>query len=200
MRHLVGGIAISLMFLAWLNSRNFLYALLHLHNLIAIGIWWGWKRKRAWWEGVTLLLCGLCSAFILLAPIEAWAYNMPHPNLLDPEYFQQTLAPFASKEHQFRLVVLYAFLQSFHYLIWIKLIPEEASHQHTPQSFRKSLLDLHKDLGSWFLLCTTISMIGLLVWAVFNIQTARAQYLWFISFHGFMELAVCAYLLCKDFE
>ena len=196
-RHAVGLVAMALILLALYNSRAFLYAVLHLHNVIAVAIWWGWNKKRQWWEGITLIVCCLFSMVILFGPIDAFAIHNSHPDLLDPEYFQRTLAPFAAEHLQFRLVMLYAFLQSFHYLIWIKLIPEESSKQPSPQSFKKSLRELHCDLGSYFLLLTGLCMLGLGAWAAFDIESARSNYLWLISFHGFLELAVCAHLVCR---
>ena len=139
--------AAALILLAIHDSRAFLYGILHLHNVIAIAIWWGWSKKRMWWEATTLLLCFLLSMFIVFGPVHFFALSGLHPELLDLDYFENTLAPFAPEHLRSRLVVLYAFLQSFHYLIWIKLIPEETSKQPSPQSFRKSLKGLHSELG-----------------------------------------------------
>ncbi len=186
--------AMSLLLVAFLYHRIFLYSLLHLHNLIAILIWWFWRKDRQPWERISLLLCGLFSLLILSGTNVVFDSS---PKQLPLQYFTRTLAPFATGEWANRIVILYAFLQSFHYFIWIRLIPEDNRKQPSPQSFRKSLSTLQNDFGKKGVLFIGLSMVGLLVWAGFDMKSARANYLYIISFHGFLELAVCAYYLCR---
>lgn len=191
----VGIIILSLFFLtlSWLDSRSFLFGFLHLHNLIGIGIWWFWRKNRAIWEAIPLLLCFLGSIYLLTQAPMSMATEL-FPARLDAEYFAYNLADFAEGEWRFRWVSLYAFLQSAHYIVWVRLIPEEARKQYTPRSFQKSLRALRDDFGSWIFWGTAIAMIGLLVWAFFDGQQARSSYLHLIAFHGFLELAVLAYV------
>ena len=186
--------ALCIAVLAFFYHRIFLYSLLHLHNVIAIIIWWFSRKNRHSWEIFSLMLCGFFSLLILTGS------NFildSHPNQLPLQYFTRTLAPFASGEWAVRVVLLYAFLQSFHYFIWVRLIPEDNRKQPTPQSFRKSLSTLQQDFGEKGVFLIGLSMLGLLIWAGFDMKSARANYLYFISFHGFLELAVCAYYLCR---
>ena len=119
------------------------------------------------------------------------------PPQLDASYFQRNLAGFASLDWQFRLVILYAFLQSLHYIVWIRLIPEEARKQHTPRTFNQSVRALKNDFGGILLIGIFVSMILLCVFASFDPKAARYQYLYLISFHGFLELVFCAYTRIK---
>ena len=187
-------VAMSTVFLAisWQYPRYFLLVFLHLHNVIGIAIWWFWK-KRARYEALPLMLCLLGCVSILFFPLSLSFAQEFHPPLLNKNYFQESIASFVSTAWQFRLVTLYAFLQSIHYFVWIRLIPEEAKKQPTPQSFTKSFLSLKEDIGSIFFVSIFIAAGALLLYAVYSPQEARYQYLYLISFHGFLELAFCAY-------
>ena len=178
--------------LSWVFPRNFIFMFLHLHNVIGIAIWWFW-RKRDRYEGIPLLLCLLGCLFILFFPISLSSAQEVHPPNLNNHYFERSIAPFAPTIWQFRLVTLYAFLQSIHYLVWIRLIPEEAKKKPTPQSFTKSFLSLKEDMGSIFFVSIFVAAGALLLYAVYSPQDARYHYLYLISFHGFLELAFCAY-------
>lgn len=181
------------LFLSWLDSRTFLFAFLHLHNLIGIGIWWFWRKKRVLWEGIPLLICFLGSIYLLTQTPMQLAVEV-YPIQLDSEYFAYNIADFAEGDMRFRWVSLYAFLQSAHYIVWVRLIPEEARKQYTPRSFQKSLFALRDDFGSLIFWGTAIAMLLLVGWAVLDGEQARSSYLHLISFHGFLELAVLAYV------
>ena len=188
------GAAIGLMVVAFIYDRIFLYSLLHLHNVIAIAIWWRWRKNRKAWEYTSLVLC---AAFCIVILVGFRLNTAFHPTQLPMEYFTRTLVPFASGDWAIRLVLLYAFLQSFHYFIWVRLIPEDNRKQQTPQSFRKSLSTLQENFGEKGIFFIALSMVALIIWACFDIKSARANYLYLISFHGFLELAVCGYYLSK---
>jgi hypothetical protein len=193
-KHLYTFISILLIMAAWQYHRIFIYTLLHLHNGIAIIIWWCWRKERYWWEGLSILFCVVLSGIILSGVIEPLEL---HPPMLELNYFQRTLAPFLTDNWSQRVVILYAFLQSFHYCIWIKLLPEDARKQPSPQSFRKSIIALQQDFSAAGILCIAASMIALACWAISDIEQARTSYLHIISFHGFLELAVGGYILTR---
>ena len=102
------------------------------------------------------------------------------------------LAPFLDGALQHRAVLLFAFLQSVHYLVWIRLIPEDARKQPTPRTFNKSLMALRSDFG-WVWEAVLFGAVALCVWAVLDIAQARRSYLQLIFFHGFLEFAICAW-------
>ena len=180
------------LFFSWVDSRTFLFVFLHLHNVVGIAIWWFWRRDRSIWEGVPLLLCFLGSAYLLTqAPLQSAAEF--YPAQMDASYFEVNIADFASGEFRFRWISLYAFLQSAHYVVWVRLIPEEARRQYTPRSFAKSLIALRDDFGFLSFWGTSVGIIILLGWAIFDAEQARSGYLRLIAFHGFLELAVLVY-------
>lgn len=187
-------VALSILFLvaAWFQPWIFLFGFLHLHNIIGIGIWWFWRRDRAWWEAIPLLIL-LIGAGYFLSWTPLTIATQYYPSEMNAEYFEWMLAGFAPKEWRFTLVSIFAFLQSAHYIVWVRLIPEEARKQPTPRTFERSLLSLKEDLGALIFFGTALAMILLFTWAIFDAEMARGSYLQLISFHGFLELAILAY-------
>lgn len=173
--------------------RHFLFAFLHAHNVIAIGIWWFWSRNRKYWESIPLLLCGLgCLGLVVLGSSETLGFSY-YPPYMDMEYYQQAIAYMAAESWKTTTVLIFAFLQSVHYLVWIRLIPEEARKQPTPRGFRKSFDALSFDFGFTILLVIGLVFIFFIGYGVYSPELARRDYLTLISFHGFLELFVLVY-------
>lgn len=184
-------LCLFLMSLYW--PRHFLFALLHGHNVIAIGIWWFWSRNRKYWESIPLLMCGFgCIGLIVFGTSRTLEFAY-HPASLDMEYYHHAIAYLAAEKWQTTTVLLFAFLQSVHYLVWIRLIPEEARKQPTPRGFRKSFDALSLDFGFLLLLCIGLVFIFFIGYGMFSPESARRDYLTLISFHGFLELFVLVY-------
>ena len=93
-----------------------------------------------------------------------------------------------------RLVLLYAFAQAVHYWAWLRLIPEEDRVRETPRTFRKSWRALHDDLGPYLLVGAGVGLLGLAAWSVFDLASARIEYLRFVRFHAVLELAALSVL------
>jgi hypothetical protein len=177
-------------------QRGFLFAFLHLHNLVALVIWWNWRERKSVWQwlpllavvlGVLLISGGLGEGCLAMLGTQSW-----HPKGLGAKAFGGMLAPFAEEPWQHRLVILFAFLQSIHYLVWIRLIPEDARKQPTPRTFNRSVAALRSELGVFFEIFV-IGAAALGIWAVLDIVQARRSYLQLIFFHGFLEFAICAW-------
>jgi len=98
-----------------------------------------------------------------------------------------TLAPDLAAMPALRVVLLYAFAQALHYIVWLALIPRLA----TP---RRSL---RQDLGTLPLaLAGAVSLaVPLAGWAAPG--RVRAIYLSLVLFHGWLELAVIAHLWAR---
>ena len=172
---------------------HILFLLLHLHNLIGIAIWWFWSKRIYSWEYIPLFLCFIGSVLILAFSESNLFAIQYHPPGLDIVYFKASLAELVSANQQQAVVCLFAFLQSIHYLVWIRLIPEEARKQKTPRGFRKSYLALKADFGTKSLLGTGIVMLFFIGYAFFEPERARHEYLTLISFHVFLEIAMLFY-------
>ena len=190
--------------LGYIVSRSWPYhahfVLLHAHNLITLGIWWFWRPRRSLWELAPLVMLLGCSALILCA-WDAQSWRAAHvatdwaPAQLTLSYFERTLAWMLPEHLRPQWVVLYSFLQSAHYLVWIRLIPEDDRIAETPITFRRSALRLGKDFGSWVMLAVFVGMLTLAVWAIVDISSARLTYLRWISAHASLEVAVIGYLV-----
>jgi len=173
-------------------------ALLHGHNLVALALWWRWRPRRAW-EALPLALCAALSAALLFGWSAAeWRAGaealLPAPAGLPLSYFCHTLARPLPAEWAPQAVALYAFLQSAHYVVWLRLIPEDSRPQETPISFRKSARALLDDLGAWPVALTLALALALLAYAAVDLKAARLDYLRWASSHALLELAVAAYL------
>ena len=183
---------------AWPYHAHFI--LLHAHNLITLGMWWFWRPRKSLWELAPIVVLLGCSALILCA-WDAQAWRIAHastdwaPAQLTLSYFERTLAWILPEHWRPQWVVLYGFLQSAHYLVWIRLIPEDDRVAETPITFRRSALKLGDDFGSWVMLTVFMGMVGLAAWAIIDISSARLTYLRWISAHASLEVAVIGYLI-----
>ncbi len=96
-----------------------------------------------------------------------------------------------------RLVLLYAFAQSVHYWMWLRMVPDEDRERVSPRTFRRSWVKLENDMGKvvlWGAVATAVFLAG---WAVFDLARARYEYLHFARFHGVLELSTVALLLVE---
>ncbi len=93
-----------------------------------------------------------------------------------------------------RLLMLYAFAQSVHYVVWLRLLPEDDRPSPTPRSFSQTLRALRTDVGSIVLWIAVLSTLVFAVWAAFNAGQARNGYIRVAFFHGYLELAAAAVL------
>jgi hypothetical protein len=81
---------------------------------------------------------------------------------------------------------LYAFGQSLHYMVWLRLMPEIDRGTPTPSSFRRAFQSLKQDFGSW-----TLPVLGLCAVSctamLFGGQPAREAYFALAYFHIGLE-------------
>jgi hypothetical protein len=179
----------------------------HLHNLVALGLWLWWSRGEARAGGYVWVVVAYLGAIGLLASgwMEGMAGSVGAYRTLGNGFAMHemvtTLAPGFSPIWGLRLVLIFAFAQAVHYTIWLRLVPNN-HHFYTrkaPSTFRRNLDALRADLGEvGFLLailaCVIIPFIGL-----FDAIQTRMVYLMLIAFHGWLEIAVIAYLLANLF-
>ena len=110
------------------------------------------------------------------------------------------LAPFASPRWAARWVALFAFAQSVHYAMWLRLIPEDARPRRAPRPFRASYRALREDLGAIALALLALATLVFAVWAAFDLIAARDGYLRAAIGHGHLELAAGALLFARGGE
>ncbi len=181
---------------AWSFDVGFQLVFLHLHNLIAVGMWWLWSPRantRAWWVpaavfiGVIALLTGVADP--LLGLFSGWSAPTSGASFDD---FIQTTLPMMSHSWAMRWVLVFAFLQSVHYAMWLRLIPDDDRPRVAPRRFRDSADALISELGWPLLSFITLFAFFIAAWGLINLYDARMGYLRVAGFHGYLELAVLA--------
>lgn len=173
----------------------------HVHNFVAIFAFWAWRKRdsRLHWLPISVfLLAALGISLGAFDTIFAYTSTLAIPlTTLDVPYFHWTLAtrmpaPFAS-----RLLLLFAFAQAAHYVVWVRLVPEEARPSKTPRSFTQTWRALRADMGRIVVYALAAGMLALAAWAALDLRQAREGYLRFAFFHGYLELAAFALLWCE---
>lgn len=170
----------------------------HAHNLVAIGLFIAWRprgapvRRRLVVPVFFLVASGLVAFFANASP------TAPHWSGLTFDSLGETLAPNASVETTARLVSFFAFAQSVHYLVWLRLIPEEDRPQTTPRSHVQSLRALLADIGLPFAFAALAAFFVIVAIAlVGHPSLARDVYLGVAYGHGHLELVATAWLLAR---
>lgn len=186
----------------WLDAHLSALVFAHLHNLAAVAFLWAWRPARASkLHFVPIVLFVAASIAVMLGALDAivdvlqgfvpivgrtgidWTLAL---------YAPQIPAPFGA-----RLVLLFAFAQSVHYAVWIRLIPEEDRPRETPRTWAATLRALREDVGWAPAIVIFTITVGIALWATTDLFGARLGYLRMVLFHGYMEMAVLALLLIE---
>jgi len=208
-RDTVASLAIlSLLALAsWMRPLLTLGALAFGHNLIAFVIWVRMAKNAAELRVALLALGMFCVATFaffthVLDPIAALGSRIPDPRgiLFDPFVIANQIFP-SNRDVSLlpSLLSAYAFGQSMHYFVWLKVIPEQSLVRKTPLSFGQSLRAWHRESG-WILTSCAIALSVLSIGAlfVFNWETLRSLYLALASSHGYLEIAALPFGLRRS--
>jgi len=177
-------------------------ALLHGHNVMAVALWWwAWRRTHARAWGVPLLATVGTVALLLgvaepvLTALGTWTAPATGTTF---EAFVWTLSPLEGQPVlSARLVLVFAFLQSVHYSVWLRLIPEDDRPRAAPRSWRATWRALVEDFGAPPLALMLLLALSVAVHGAWDLTEARLSYLQLAMFHGFLELAVAALWLVK---
>jgi len=167
--------------------------LLHGHNVIAMVIWLCWTRRTVRLaHRIAILFAAIVATAALLAGVLdgiAWAGG--------PDFdLAPALAPGLDPVMANRLVLVYAFLQALHYVIWLRLIPSTQSQTPAASTFRRSLASLRADFGAVALAAIVVVALAVPTLAcVYEPARVRDLYLSVALFHGWLELAVIGYLV-----
>lgn len=164
----------------------------HLHNVVALGLWWAWRPGRSAWQLAPLALVALVSALLLGGALDGvLALSFAH-GPLDPAGFVAEIAPGVRTELAARWVALFAFGQSVHYAAWLRLIPDDDRPGGGARSWRASWRALREDVPSWLLAATAALSVALLAWAAVDLAGARRGYFQVAFWHAYLELVVLA--------
>lgn len=193
------GIILALMVAVWCVGDLAALAFAHAHNFIAVMLWWCWRpRTASRGQVVVPLLFLIASVSIFAGWLEPLSQGLVwQPMGLGPDYHLSFLAPDMSAPWGLRLVLLYAFAQSVHYGVWLRLIPEDDRPQETPRTFRSSAHALLADLGTPLFVTALVVALGIALWSVFDLASARESYLRMALFHGYLELVAATWLFVE---
>ncbi|MDQ3035581.1 MAG: hypothetical protein M3Y87_24460 [Myxococcota bacterium] len=197
-RALVMVLAAVALALAWQDPWSAALVIAHAHNFVAIAFWLAWRKRRSWLHALPLGALALGCIAILAGALDPLVIALGG---LEGEstgtglwYHLATLAPGLGAPWGARLVMLFAFTQSVHYAIWVRLVPEEDRAQRTPRTFAASLRAWRVDCGTPVVALTIAIALGIAIWAIVDLAAARDGYLRGVISHGYLELAVVAWL------
>jgi hypothetical protein len=145
----------------------------HGHNVVALVVWAVIAhRSRTQLIPIALVLAGC--AVIAVAPVSS-----------DVPWDFMGLGGL-------RWAALFAFCQASHYMVWLRLLPEEARERAGIRSFAATLRALVRDLGGPLVILATVLALATTLYALVDASAARNAYLRVAFFHGFLELAALA--------
>ncbi len=190
--------------LAWRFPVASTYVILHLHNVVAVALYaWLFARtgRNAW---LTVLLFAMGSGAILLGACDsllfrpgAWITFSSGASLNEMAW---QLAPFQgakSAQLALRFTAFFVFAQSVHYVVWLRLIPDDARERPGLRSFASSFRALEAEVGKWLLRGAVALSLIFLVFGAVHLDRARLSYLSMASFHGYLEFAIAALLILE---
>lgn len=186
-RALGGGFVALVAWAAALHPSAFPLLLAHGHNLAALAFWLAWRPRH---RSLHLLVLGLVLGGSLVVLSGARESHVVAALASDERLaWGWGLVRGLPAPWDVRILILYGFLQSVHYGVWLRLVPDEDRRQPAPRSFRASWRALSADLGPWTvpLALTVAAVLG--VWALFAPARAVQGYFRLALFHGYLELA-----------
>jgi hypothetical protein len=164
---------------AWTWGHGAALLLAHAHNAVALLVWW-LVARRGRLHVVPLVLAAAGTLLLLFVlPVSG-----------TPNELVRSLSPSGSMQ----IAAAFAFLQATHYLVWLRLVPEDARERAGIRSFSATLRALVRDLGGWLVAGAVLAAVAVLAYGAVDADAARTTYLRVAYFHGFLELAVLALL------
>lgn len=174
--------------------------LVHLHNFVAVLLWWRWRPDSTGLRRLPVAAFLGGSVLISSGALDQGLGMLARVGPLggDLQLHMQSLAPGLSGPLGLRVVLLFCFAQSVHYVIWLRLVPEDDRERPTPRSFRASWRALVDELGLLLPCAAIVLALGLAAWAVADLSAARLGYLRAAEFHVFLELALLGQLAIQQ--
>lgn len=169
----------------------FLVAVTHLHALGSILFCAHLARRRGISHLPLTVGVALGALAIALGGFDATLLGVGLGTAVGPDevvgWLGGTFAE-ARPEVAHRMLVLYAFGQSVHYAVWVRLVPELDRPSPVPWSFRRGLEALRRDAGPWAVPALVACAAGT-VWLLRGGAPARETYFALVYFHMGLEAA-----------
>lgn len=193
-RMLVLTLALLATIAASLVPRVATLALVHLHNVVGIALWLAWRQRRTRLHLLPLGLFALLSLVLLALPLPL-ATSLVDDGARTAELHR--LAPGLPAALASRVLLSFCFAQAAHYVIWLRLVPEDDRTRVSPRTFRASYRALAADLGAPLLAFAGLAATAFAVWASVDLHAARDGYLALAGFHVVLELAAAALIFVE---
>jgi hypothetical protein len=168
--------------------------LVHGHNFVAVGLFlFAFARSRRIGIAVAVAVVAL-SVALLAGAFDVWLFrpfavaSRPSTALALDDLITM-IAPVSDRVLGARLVYLFVFAQAVHYVVWLRLVPDESRERPGIRSFASSLRALERDVGGIVVLVFALFAAVVLARAAFSVETARIMYLTAASFHAHLEIA-----------
>jgi hypothetical protein len=171
-------------------------AFAHAHNLVAVLLFWSWRDRSSALHRIPLLFCAAVVMMFALGVFDRSALAVPVFGATMATHVRDLGGPFAGP-WPLRLVLIYAFAQSVHYGVWLRLVPEEDRERPGPRGFISSYRALVRDVGRPLLGLALLSLVALIGWAAYDLVAARTGYLRVAIFHGPLELVAAAFFFIE---
>jgi hypothetical protein len=173
----------------------------HLHNAIAVLLWWAWRPRTSRLHWLPLALMAAASVFLLSETALVAAHVSGGMEWfagdMGPDYQTWRLSPGVSPGWALRLVLLFCFAQTIHYGVWLNLLPDEDRERRAPPPLRARWDGLVADMGRPLLYAAIAVSVGLALWAVRDLMAACHGYFRMARFHGHLELIAAALMLVE---
>ncbi len=180
--------------LALTHVRAATLVMTHGHNLVAVAVWLVLYRRRLSSAALPVLVLVVLAAAILsgAAPSSGQAaFGTTVASL------GAGLAPGAAIQTATRVVVLFVFLQGVHYAAWTGWIPQDDLRTEGTLTFRMTVRGLLADFGPLGIAVVAAVALAIALLAVLRIHEALTWYLTLARFHGWLELAMLAFLFVR---
>lgn len=172
-------------------------AFVHAHNFGALLLWLVLFRRRAGVPVLALTLLGAALLLIVSGVTVPWSASLGTLTALDVDVARigAWLTPGVGASLAVPLALVHAFSDSVHYGTWLGIIPEEEIRAEGSLTFRMTLRSLFADFGVMGVAVTVAAFAAVLVGCAVNLSSARGVYFSAAGFHGYLELAVLAWLV-----
>jgi hypothetical protein len=178
----LAGLAL-LLALAWRWPWQVVVGFGHVHNLVAFALWCAWAGPVKGRAAAAALYVGAMVLLVVAAP----SLSMAGAAGLGMDGLVASLAPGLGHDWGVRVVTSYAFAQLVHYGVWIAMLPAAL---RGPK--------IRDELGWIGLGAAVAGSLFIAAWGVWQPLDARATYLSFALFHGWLEVAVVAHWWVRD--
>jgi len=176
------------------SPRSASLVLLHGHNALAVVVFLvAFARSRR--VGAVVAVATVAATVALLGGafdsvfLDAVSGSGPRTGLSFAGMMDILAPNVADPVLAMRVAVLFVFAQGFHYVIWLRVVPEEARERAGIRSFGSSIKALEREIGIGLVVVTALLAVALLARAGTSLEAARVLYLRASGFHGYLEIA-----------